>query len=137
MDSIDVLIEKLIKTYGTNNPRKLADALGITIIFEDLGNVWGYFHFYKRVPIVHVNSNLDDYQNIHTIAHEIGHYLLHPRVNTPFLKACTLFSVDKIEREANYFALRLIIGDRKPECDETKEYFLLRCGIPLKFHTFY
>jgi Zn-dependent peptidase ImmA (M78 family) len=36
---------------------------------------------------------------------------LHPKVNTPFLRANTLFSVDKIEIEANTFAVELLLSD--------------------------
>jgi hypothetical protein len=37
--------------------------------------------------------------------------ILHPTVNTPFLSKHTLFSIDKIEREANEFAVELLMPD--------------------------
>lgn len=54
-------------------------------------------------------------------AHELGHALLHPGINTPFLKASTLFSVNKLEREANEFAVELLLPD-----DLIKEYWTIQ-----------
>ena len=44
-------------------------------------------------------------------AHELGHAVMHPKANTPFMKRSTYFSIDKIEREANRFAVELLIPD--------------------------
>ncbi|WP_425059172.1 ImmA/IrrE family metallo-endopeptidase [Sporomusa carbonis] len=44
-------------------------------------------------------------------AHELGHAIYHHDINTPFLKANTLFSTAKIEREANIFAVELLMPD--------------------------
>lgn len=44
-------------------------------------------------------------------AHELFHAILHPRVNTAFMKKHTLLSVGKIEREANTAAAHLLIPD--------------------------
>ena len=43
-----------------------------------------------------------------TIAHELGHAILHPKSNTPFLRANTLYSVNKLETEANRFMALLL-----------------------------
>jgi Zn-dependent peptidase ImmA (M78 family) len=44
-------------------------------------------------------------------AHELGHAVLHPKSNTPFLRANTLFSIEKLEVEANTFAVELLLPD--------------------------
>lgn len=44
-----------------------------------------------------------------TCAHELGHAILHPDASTPFLRSKTLLSVDKMEIEANTFAVELLI----------------------------
>lgn len=41
-------------------------------------------------------------------AHELGHAILHPKSNTPFLRANTLYSVNKLETEANRFMALLL-----------------------------
>ncbi|MGR4027274.1 ImmA/IrrE family metallo-endopeptidase, partial [Bacillus sp. ZZQ-131] len=44
-------------------------------------------------------------------AHELGHAVLHPKANTPFLRNQTFFSVDRLEIEANTFAVELLLTD--------------------------
>lgn len=133
-----LLSKRLIKTHGTNDPSRIASETNLMVLYEDLGkNTWGYYSCIKRIPCIHVNSRLEGFTAIFALAHELGHHFLHPGVNTPFLRKNTLFSVDKIEREANRFALYLLIGETSPEINETKCHFLKRCGIPEEFHIFY
>lgn len=132
------LIKKLIKTCGTNNPFEIAEQRNILVLFERLGsNIWGYFSNAHRIPIIHINEALNEFDRTFTAAHELGHSFLHAKLNTPFLRRNTLISVDRIEQEANRFALKLLIGDAKPERGETAAFFLLRCGIPEWLHHHY
>ena len=41
----------------------------------------------------------------------MGHAILHPNASTPFLRSKTFLSVDKLETEANTFAVNLLIPD--------------------------
>ena len=50
----------------------------------------------------------------------MGHSVLHPNTNTPFLRAETLFSVDRLEIEANRFAVNLLFTDE--ELEEIAQY---------------
>ncbi len=105
-------VEKLMRKYNTNDPFKLAEKLNIIVKYDDLGNTWGYFITYKRIKIIHINNNLEEWLQRYTCAHELGHSILHKGVPTPFLKKHTLFSVDKIERQANTFAVELLMPDK-------------------------
>lgn len=88
--------------------------------------------------MIHVNNKLDEVSARFTIAHELGHYyMLHPKLNTPFLKQNTLLSVDRIERQANLFAMHLLTIGRKPDVDATLASFLRQCGIPEEVHKLY
>ncbi|MEK3749455.1 ImmA/IrrE family metallo-endopeptidase [Paenibacillus sp. FSL E2-8871] len=132
------IIRELIQTHGTNNPSRIASERSIAVLYEELGkDTWGYYTCICRIPIIHVNSLLQGFNQPFAVAHELGHHFLHHGVNTPFLRGNTLFSVDRIEREANQFALHLLVGDLTPEQNETKYQFLMRCGIPEQFHIFY
>lgn len=104
-------VEKLMRKYNTNDPFKLAESLNIIVKYDDLGNTWGYFITYKRIKIIHINNNLEEWLQRYTCAHELGHSILHKGVPTPFLKKHTLFSIDKIERQANTFAVELLLPD--------------------------
>lgn len=105
-------VEKLMRKYNTNDPFKLAEKLNIFVKYDDLGNTWGYFITYKRIKIIHINNNLEEWLQRYTCAHELGHSILHKGVPTPFLKKHTLFSIDKIERQANTFAGELLMPDK-------------------------
>jgi len=111
MDLIAEVVSRLVKKHRTNDPFEIADYRGILISKEPLGSTLGYYNTYKRVPFIHINHNLDSIWQRLVCAHELGHNILHPKVNTPFLRANTLFSVDRIEREANELAVELLIPD--------------------------
>lgn len=102
---------QLIKKHHTNDPFKIAQEKDITILYQELGKIGGYFRSYKRMPIIHINNSLDVEMQRVVCAHELGHAVLHPSVNTTFFKRNTFFSTDKLENEANTFAAHLLIPD--------------------------
>lgn len=106
-----IAAERLIKKYRTNCPFQIAREMGVNIQFERLKNTLGYFNTYKRIKIIHINQELTEQDQRFTCAHELAHSVLHVAVNTPFLQRSTLFSVSKIEREANTFAVELLLPD--------------------------
>lgn len=103
--------KQLINKYKTNNPQEIAQELGIIVLFEPLGEINGYYNTAFRQKLIHININLPKHKQQFTIAHELGHALLHPKANTPFLREKTLFSINKLEIEANKFAVDLLITD--------------------------
>lgn len=103
--------DKLIKKYDSNDPFYIADHKGIVVLHEPLGNIYGYYNYYKRIKIIHINEKLNKKMQRFTCAHELGHALLHHDINTTFLKSETFFSTNKIEREANTFAVELLMPD--------------------------
>ncbi|KOY81539.1 ImmA/IrrE family metallo-endopeptidase [Lysinibacillus macroides] len=109
---LKTFIEKQIKKYNTSCPFKLANYLNIQVIEYDLHEeIRGYYKYDRRNKYIVINSNLTDEWKRIVCAHELGHALLHPRLNTPFMRKNTLFLIDKIEREANLFAAHLLIPD--------------------------
>lgn len=118
-------------------PYEIASKLGIFVIREDLGNILGYFYKCRNISSIHINVNLDDNLAKFTCLHEIGHSLLHPKLNLPFLNSNTYFPANKFEKEANRFAVLFIVGDKTPLEGETKRDFLNRCGVPIEFQRFY
>ena len=111
MQSIKQIVQRLIKQHGTNDPATISSKMGIIILYEEFKSIWGYFNMSRRIPMIHVNRNLAEHLQRFVIAHELGHRILHPKVNVPFLRANTFQSIDRIEREANEFAVELLIPD--------------------------
>lgn len=102
----------LVKKHKTNDPIELASLLKIHVIPWDLHEeINGFYKYDRRNKYIFYNINLSDEMHRFVSAHELGHAILHPKVNTPFMRANTLFSVEKIEVEANTFAIELLLPD--------------------------
>jgi Zn-dependent peptidase ImmA (M78 family) len=109
---IKKIVQDLTKKYKTNNPYELAAFKNVQVILWDMHEeIKGFYKYDKRNKYIFINNNLDESFQRFVCAHELGHSQLHPRVNTTFLRANTLLSTDKIEREANRFAIELLIPD--------------------------
>ncbi|MBG9859183.1 ImmA/IrrE family metallo-endopeptidase [Bacillus wiedmannii] len=102
---------KIVKKHSTANPFEIAKRKNILVLFEDLGNTLGFYNTYKRFKFIHINNRIDETTQRFVCAHELGHALLHPKANTPFLRNKTLFSIDRLEIEANTFAVELLLPD--------------------------
>lgn len=137
IDSIDSKISSLVKVHETRDPYKIAKELGVIIIEEDLGEVYGYYNWYKRIKFLHINSKLSYSEKLVTCAHELGHAICHPSENTPALTQSNLISEYKIEKEANYFATKLLIdGSHVDDCVGGKYDILKYYGLPKYFDRF-
>lgn len=114
MEWIKNVVEKLTKKYQTNNPFELAYLMKIHVVPWNLHEeINGFYKYYKRNKYIFINDNLDEPIQRFVCSHELGHALLHPRSNTPFLRERTFFSLDKIEVEANTFAVELLLPDEQ------------------------
>lgn len=111
MVDIKKIVAQLVEKYDTRDPFKLADLLGVVVIFEPLGSIYGYYSRSHRTKVIHINEDLPSEKQLLTAAHELGHVVQHPEANTVFLKKNTLFSTDKLEIEANTFAVELLLPD--------------------------
>lgn len=101
----------LIKKHNTNNPFEIASAENIIIIKEPLGSIYGYYNKKYRQQFIHINCDIDELKQYTTCCHELGHAIIHPNSNTPFLRSNTFCSINKLEKQANLFAAELIIKD--------------------------
>lgn len=110
-DQIKQRVKALQKKYGTNDPFEIAREMGILVCFEPLGTLNGYYCQKFRIKQIHINENLPEIVQRYACAHELGHATMHPNSNTPFLTQNTYLSVNKLEIEANKFAMELLIPD--------------------------
>lgn len=134
---IDLKIKKLVKTYGTRDPFRLAEKIGVIVLEEDLGHIYGYYNREVRIKTIHINSRMSEEDRLLTCAHELGHSILHSSENTPMLSKASIVSELKIEKEANYFATRLLIDQEDDELSNLCKYKLLDMyGLPEEFERF-
>lgn len=101
----------LKRYYKTENPFDIIRAKKILLLSEELGLIRGYYNLVLRQKQIHLNCNLEGIQRIFTATDELGHAIMHPKANTPFLLANTYQSVDRLEIEANKFAVEFLITD--------------------------
>lgn len=130
-------IEKITKRHNTNCPFEISEQKNIHVVHWDFNNeIWGFYRYERRNRFIFINDNLESYLKRYVCAHELGHAVLHTKINTPFLKANTFYSVDRIEREANEFAVNLLLYDKNLQDYETKFDCLRANGVPLEMERF-
>jgi Predicted Zn peptidase len=102
---------ELIAMNNTDDPVIIAENMGITVFYESLEDINGYYSTAFGKQFIHLNRKLKGEKLKLTAAHELGHAILHPNTNTPFMRKHTYFSINKFEIEANTFAVNLLIPD--------------------------
>jgi len=98
-------------------PREIAQNYGIEVVFAafptHISEVMGFYDFDGRKIFV----NADDHVNrqTFTIAHELGHALLHIDFREQYqvlLRRPMGAEADPLEKEANHFAAKLLVPKR-------------------------
>lgn len=105
---IEHKVLSLVRKFGTSNPYKIAKELDINLLEADLGEVKGYYTKIRRIKFIFINENLSKNEKIFTMAHELGHAVLHYNTSTPHLLSMKYRYTSKIESEADEFASILI-----------------------------
>ncbi|WP_086348498.1 ImmA/IrrE family metallo-endopeptidase [Candidatus Enterococcus clewellii] len=137
IESIDKIIANLLRIYETRDPFKLAKEKNVIVIEKDLGDIYGFYTRLRNVKVIYINSKLSWQDKILACAHELGHSVLHPAANTPHLSAASITSELKIEKEANYFATRLIVDGSHDDHGINNTYSILNYyGLPIEFERF-
>lgn len=122
---IDNTVRGIIEEVGINNLQDILSHLGIHLIRDNvaqnplLNRCEGlYIRDFNGKELIIVKEDLPNENFI--IAHELGHALLHTEYDTLLHNKHVI--PGKVEKEANYFATRLLYKD-KPIEDwvETKE----------------
>lgn len=101
----------LVRKYGTRNPFRIADAMGISIVRIPLKGIRGFYQYVKRCKIIYIAEDLNEADARFVCAHELGHALLHRGYNRIFMDTHTYFSSSRYEMEANRFAVNLLYDD--------------------------
>ncbi|WLR54872.1 ImmA/IrrE family metallo-endopeptidase [Mesobacillus subterraneus] len=112
MSWVKEVVKNIVARYNTSDPFELASLKKIEVVELNLHDeIKGFYKYDKRNRFIVLNSNLESFHQKFVCAHELGHAELHSRLNTPFLRASTLYSSSRVEVEANTFAVELLIPD--------------------------
>lgn len=105
-------VNNLKLKYDTSDPFELIDCLEIEYFNTPLGKRLGCYFMLQRSKCIFLNDVIENqYMKRIVASHELGHAILHPRLNCYFIKNYTLFSNDVHEIEANTFASELLLPD--------------------------
>lgn len=74
--NIKLRVKNLIKKYGTANPYKICEKMGIIINFENLGKIKGYSRHFLGFDFIVINKNLSEFLKSAVLIHELGHIVL-------------------------------------------------------------
>lgn len=130
-------VNNLYKKYHTTDVYQLCDLMNINLIKCPLpAMIRGFYSNILGDSYIYTSENLDEQSREAVIAHELGHAVLHPTVNSLFLSSYTNFAKSKFEYEADTFAAMLLLYHAKLDTFNTQETlsdFALRYGVPNEF----
>lgn len=109
--NIKNIVEYYVKKCDSRNPFDIADYLNIQIQIGNLGTPCGCYMFLKNHRCIFLNENLSENEMNLVMSHELGHAIMHRKLNCYFIRNKTLLLDSKIEKEANIFAADLLIPD--------------------------
>ncbi len=127
---IERLVDNLLEDFSIKKPavplEKILKKLKIDLKYGDLGDVSGLLVRSDVAAMIGVNIDHAQVRQRFTIAHELGHYLLHAglsahfdkdyRVNYRSAESSEATNVEEIE--ANFFAASLLMPRRFLEADD-------------------
>ncbi|WP_436663595.1 ImmA/IrrE family metallo-endopeptidase [Alicyclobacillus acidoterrestris] len=126
-------VKNLVKKYGTSCPFQIAAHLNINVRIKELPeSVRGLYCRVLRRRFIVINNALPEQWQRFVCAHELGHDRLHRGLGYYFIEEHTLFHPGKFERQANMFAVQLLISGETPEEYESIESFYHRHDVPLE-----
>ena len=114
-DEIVKIVNRLIKRCGTRNPYKVADELGIHILYRDFTKQRGAYKVILKNRFIFLQNGLHPVIEQIVLWHEIGHDILHRKeaIAVGGFKEFVLFDMreNRMEYEANIFASQASLPD--------------------------
>lgn len=109
-DRIEQAVSQLVLRYATRSPGELCERLPVTVRTAELhGKIRGFFYCNERIKAIILAEELSGLERDFVLAHELGHVVLHPTVNTLFLREKTHCVAGRFEKEADLFAGILLL----------------------------
>lgn len=110
-------VERLKKKFGETDPRNICKALGIKVRYVPMGkspkDCKGFFLRHARTSVIVVNSDLPEDAQWIVLFHELGHAVLHGKLQkmTAFHDFSLFENTSVHEYEANLFAAEYCLAD--------------------------
>lgn len=117
MDNIKRLADRIAHKYRSRDPFEIIQGMNAFLVYTHLEGIRGLYQYFQRNHIIYIDDSLPDREQRFVCAHEMGHMLLHRKMNAVFMDRHTFLNRNKFEIEANMFAMDLLVSD-----DTLKEY---------------
>ncbi len=108
---------RLVKLWGTRDPKQLADTLNIEIVPCDFQKQRGAYKVIMKQPFIFIKNDLHPVMERIVLLHEIGHDRLHRNeaVAAGGFKEFEIFDMrdKRMEYEANIFAAQISLPDEE------------------------
>lgn len=108
---IKKIVNSLVKKHKTRNPFEIIKGLNVILVPVPLKGVRGFYQYFQRNNIIYIDDSLPEHEQNLVCAHELGHMLLHKKANALFMDTYTGFNTTKYEKEADLFAMELLVPD--------------------------
>ena len=106
---INSLVSYIVKRHNSRNPFEIIRGMNTILVVTPLVGIRGFYQYFQRNNIIYIDENLSRHDQMFVCAHELGHMLLHKKANTVFMDTKTCFNTNRYEKEANKFAVELLI----------------------------
>ena len=106
--------KRIVNKYGTRNPFRIADELGIDVIISnDFDELKGMYKIIQRCRFIFINGNLSGRDRKTVCAHEIGHDRFHRDLaEVSALQQFRMYDMSTTpEYQANIFASELLVDE--------------------------
>lgn len=109
MNNINALVKSVTGDFRTANPFEIAKFLNLDVRYFPLGKrPLGKIIYDDKGPFIILNSSIEFSNNRYfTLAHEIGHYIMHN--DFPGYYNGSKYLNDRVELQANHFASGIVV----------------------------
>ena len=131
-DSIRDVVKRVYKEFNTFDPFKICLYKGITVLYAPLGTLNAHYSKLYRIPVITINSDLDEQEAIVACLHELGHLFLKHNDNKIYCSQKANIKVSPWEDAANLFAVEYLLLQLDPEDKRyyTQQQLAVLAGIP-------
>lgn len=103
--------DELARRFQTRNPFEIIRGLNVILVFAPLISTRAFYQYFQRNNIIYIDENLSHHEQMFECAHEMGHMFLHKKANSIFMDTRTGFITNRYEKEADTFAMDLLVAD--------------------------
>jgi Zn-dependent peptidase ImmA (M78 family) len=125
------IVEELLDKHQIKEPpvdvEKICETHGLSVVRKNVESISGFIIRNDGKAVIGVNSSNPIVRQRFTIAHELGHFLIHPPgtddvhidsgFEVRFRDELSSQGTDKSEQEANFFAAELLMPQKFLEAD--------------------